>query len=224
MNRQVILNFHGLGTPHAGVDPDERRFWISQDRFAEIVDVALAHRNARHVVWSFDDGNRSDLTIAAPLLAARGQKGLFFLLIGRLDDPRYLSGEDARTLDAMGMTIGLHGRDHVVWKGLDPATLTAETIESRKVLADHVGKPVDTVAIPFGAYNRRVIAHLRQSGFARIFTSDGGWARAGDRFGNRTSMRADHTLDAIRALLDDDAPLKARLRRKVSTFARRNLI
>ncbi len=25
----VALNFHGLGTPHAGVDADERPFWAA---------------------------------------------------------------------------------------------------------------------------------------------------------------------------------------------------
>jgi len=219
--RNIILNFHGIGTPHADVDASERPYWIDESFFRRIVDMALARPDADRVLWTFDDGNRSDLTIGARVLAEAGRRGMFFLLTGRFGHPDYLSHDDARALAAMGMEIGLHGRDHVDWRHVPPAQLAAETVDARAMLAEVVGRPVDRVAIPFGAYNRKVIAHLQRCGFSRIYTSDGGACRPNQRISNRTSIRCDMSLDRVAAILDDRASLARRLKRNLSTNLRR---
>ena len=124
---QVVINFHGIGSAHDAVVESERPYWISADQFEAIIDRAQAHPNAKRVRWTFDDGNRSDLVIGARVLAERGMRGAFFVLTGRFDDPLYLSRADTRALADMGMAVGLHGKDHVDWRRLDPATLTDET-------------------------------------------------------------------------------------------------
>lgn len=222
--RCFILNFHGIGTPHDGIDASERPYWVSEDFFARVVDLVGARDNPERVRWTFDDGNRSDLTIGARLLGERGLTADFFLLTGRFDDPRYLSPADARLLVSMGMRIGLHGRDHVDWRRLTPDRLMAETVAARADLAEAAGTAIDRVAIPFGAYNRRVIAHLKRCGFRRIYTSDGGPSRTGDRICSRTSVRDDMMLEQIAALIDGRVPLVSKLRRTVSSTVRRHLL
>jgi peptidoglycan/xylan/chitin deacetylase (PgdA/CDA1 family) len=221
---QFILNFHGIGLPHAGVDAAERPYWISEDFFASIIDAVLARGDADRIFWTFDDGNRSDLTIGARLLAKHGLTGRFFLLTGRFNDPRYLSPEDAVTLTGMGMMLGLHGRDHIDWRKAPPEQLYAETVVAREALAIATGKTISDVAIPFGAYNRRVIAHLKRSGFAHIYTSDGGPSRSNQRVKSRTSVRSDMTMERLMCLIDDRLPLSKRLRRSASTTVRRHLL
>lgn len=222
--RQMILNFHGIGTPHAGVDAPERPYWVSEKQFIEIRDMVQRRDDADDILWTFDDGNRSDLDVGAPALAECGRKAIFFLLTGRFDDPNYLDHEQTRKLVAMGMAVGLHGRDHVDWRNAGSAQLDAETVDARNDLATVTGLPVDQVAIPFGAYNRRIISHLVTCGFSKINTSDGGPSWPDQRILSRTSVRCDMSLERVAELIDDRLSPHRKLKRKVSIFLRRNVL
>jgi peptidoglycan/xylan/chitin deacetylase (PgdA/CDA1 family) len=224
LNRQMVLNFHGIGTPPAHVDDSERPYWISEQRFNDIVALACQRDGTANIRWTFDDGNRSDFDIAAPALAKHGLTGTFFLLTGRLDDRDYLGPTEARSMMAMGMKIGLHGRDHLDWRVVTPGQLRDETVAARHRLADVTGCEIDEVAIPFGAYNRRIITHLKRCGFARINTSDGGFSTARQQICSRTSIRSDMSLERISQLMDDRLPPLRKLKRHVSIFVRRNLL
>lgn len=224
MTRPFFLNFHGIGEPHNGVDQSERPYWISEAFFRQIVASVHARPDAHRIHWTFDDGNRSDLTIGAPVLAAHGCTGSFFVLTGRLQHDHYLSVPDIQQLLNSGMTVGLHGCDHVDWRTISSEQLRNETIDARETLAAAVGRPIDAVAIPFGAYNRRVIQHLKQCGFTSIYTSDGGPAAAGARIIARTSIRSDMALADIHHLIDDQIPAARKARRFVSASLRRHLI
>ena len=57
------------------------------------------------MVWTFDDGNASDMH-AAEQLASAGLSGKFYVLSGRIGKERYLAANDLRELDSMGMEVG----------------------------------------------------------------------------------------------------------------------
>lgn len=219
---RIILNFHGLGTPHDGVPEDEAPYWLPADRFAQIVEQIAGKRDS--IELTFDDGNRSDLDIATPLLTAHGLRATFFILTGRFGQPRYLSPHDVRALMAAGMDIGLHGQDHIDWRAAPPQVLETETATARQRLAEVTGVPVAAVSIPFGAYNRHVIAHLKAQDFAAIYTSDGGAAGPDGLIRSRTSLRSDMTADRIGDIMRGREKAKTRLRRAMSTFLRRRVI
>lgn len=219
----TILNFHGIGEPPEATEPSERAYWVSEERFREILDLADRHPRAQQICFTFDDGNKSDLAIAAPALEARGRKGAFYVLAGRLDDPHYLSQADCRALVEMGMEVGLHGRDHVDWRGLGDAALVSEIDAACAEIARASGRPVTSVGIPFGAYDKRVMALLKARGFLKILTSDGGPARAAARVQNRTSIRSDMPPAKIAALIEGQEPVMSRLRRAASTTLRRHV-
>jgi len=220
-----ILNFHGIGTLHDGVGPDEARYWVTRDRFLDTLDRAQAHSaRGRPVRITFDDGNRSDLEIAAPVLRDRGLSGDFFVLTGRLGDPRYLSEQDIKTLQEMGMGIGLHGRDHIDWRKADDARLKAETITARDTLAQIVGQQVATVGVPFGAYNARVIKQLRHAGFRQIYTSDGGLASENRVLQHRTSVQGHMDADRIDGILAGREPLSRKINRALKTWLKSNVL
>jgi peptidoglycan/xylan/chitin deacetylase (PgdA/CDA1 family) len=182
----INLTFHGIGAPPHAVDPAEASVWIDEDRFHRTLDAV---RGRSDVHLTFDDGNRSDVEVALPALLERGLTGTFFVLAGRLDDAGYLSREDVRRLVEAGMTIGSHGMHHRDWRLLSAAALDDELGVARRQLQNVTDRPVDVASIPFGAYDRRVLARLRhERGFARIYTSDGGVARAGAWLQPRTSL------------------------------------
>jgi len=221
-DRQIVLMFHGIGTPHAAIPGDERPYWIDWARFDGILGRFERPLRAGTMILTFDDGNASDLE-AAERLARAGLTGKFFVLAGRIGLPHYLSACDLRRIDALGMEVGLHGRDHIDWRHADAAVLEAELVDARRALADILGKPVTSVAIPFGAYNGRVKARLQRDDFARVYTSDTGPARARDRFCRRNPVMADHDIAAIDAIFADRVPLARKVRRTVAPVVKRAL-
>lgn len=223
--RQVIVNFHGIGTPPSAVPADEKPFWLPADRFLSILDRIVELRaDGRRIRVTFDDGNRSDVDVAAPALAERDLSADFFVLAGRLGSDGYVTDSDIRLLVGMGMGLGLHGRDHVDWRRLDAADLHAETVTARATLEHLIGEPVTMVSVPFGAYDRFVIQHLRKQDFAEIHTSDGGTAGVGSRVLARTSFRSDMNDDTVMGVLVGDDALPARARRVASALLRRHVV
>lgn len=220
---RVILNFHGVGVIPADIPASERPYWISTDVFTRILDLVIAHPKGRDVEMTFDDGNISDLEVCAPLLQERGLTAAFFALSGRIGRPRYLSDEDLRALSGLGMTIGSHGADHTDWRRADQAAFRKETFKARALLEQASGTAIDTVAVPFGAYNRKVLRGLAAAGFRKIYTSDGGISRPSNLLQPRTSIRSDMDLEDVTRLVHRKFPASARLRRAISVFLKRTL-
>jgi peptidoglycan/xylan/chitin deacetylase (PgdA/CDA1 family) len=221
MNHQIILNFHGLGDPPEFIEPAERPYWISAELFEDLV-ARTASRP--EVTYSFDDGNLSDLTLAAPALRRHRRVGDFFILTGRLGSAGYLGPKQLQELRDMGMGIGLHGRDHVDWRKVTDKVLEEETVQARQTLSEAAGQPIESVSIPFGAYNRSVVSHLISQGFSEIFTSDGGRAAKASRVKSRTSIRSNMSAACLDEILAGRSSPVANARRVLSTFLRRHVI
>jgi len=170
---QIGLIFHGIGTPTRDMGPGEAPYWISKEQFACTLDQICDLPNPDQVRISFDDGNLSDLKIALPLLLERGLRADFFVLTGRIGCSGSLDVGDIQALQAAGMEIGSHGIDHLRWSNLEPDVLRAELQVSRRVLEGICGKPVQSAAIPFGAYNSAALRALRAAGYISVYSSDG---------------------------------------------------
>ncbi|MFZ7094486.1 polysaccharide deacetylase family protein [Primorskyibacter sp. 2E233] len=221
-----ILNFHGIGTPHDGVDSSEARYWISAERFCSVLNrVAAQREHGRRILLTFDDGNRSDIDIGVPELRARGLNAHFFMLTGRCDNPHYLSAEDMRALATGEMRVGLHGRDHLDWRRLDPPALDVDIRDAQITLAEIIGQPVKSVAIPFGGYNRRVVKYLKALGFAEIYTSDGSHTSDRHRLRHRLSIRKDMTDAEVDTFLEGvEDNWRPRLIRGAKSFLKEHFI
>lgn len=181
------INFHGVGTPPRKLDEGEAKVWLSAARFSETLAVL---RGRGDVCISFDDGNRSDVELALPALLERDMTATFFVLAGRLDHSDYLDADDVRELAAAGMTIGSHGLHHRDWRRLSDEQLAREILLSRRILEEVLGRPVTRAAVPFGSYDRRVLARARR-GYDRVFTSDGGPSRPDAWLQARTTVADD---------------------------------
>jgi peptidoglycan/xylan/chitin deacetylase (PgdA/CDA1 family) len=188
MSRSGInnVNFHGVGEPTVALGAGEAAVWLSVGRFHAALDALRGRPDVR---ISFDDGNRSDVEIVLPALVERGMTARFFVLAGRLDDPRHLGVSDLAVLAAAGMEIGSHGLIHRDWRRCSDHELAAEIEDSRRILRDATGESIRHVAVPFGSYDRRVLAGIRRAGgYERVFTSDGGPAQTGAWLQPRTSV------------------------------------
>lgn len=214
----VNLTFHGIGPLPVGIDSIEAPVWVSEEIFGSVLDLVAARRD---VNLSFDDGNRSDLEIALPALRDRGLSATFFIVAGRLGDPRYLSATDVRTLSAEGMEIGCHGMHHRSWRGLTTAQFEEELSDARDQIEEAAGARITAAAIPFGRYDRRVLRALREHRYEAAYTSDGGPAQPGSWLQPRTSLRATDGLTDVSRIVSGEEALLARLRRLGTTTVKR---
>ena len=218
-HRVVNLNWHGIGPPPRPLAPGEDRIWVSLDHFEQILDSVAGRPELR---ITFDDGNASDVDLALPRLVERNLTAQFFVLAGELDQPGRLASSAVRELVAAGMSIGSHGWRHRDWRRIRPSEVPDEMDRAPKVLADITGRPVDRVAIPFGSYDRRVIARLRRRPVAHAYTSDGGRADHDDWLQARTSIRWDTTPADVEPLFTHRPSLTSRVGRSTIIWLKQN--
>ena len=221
--RQIGIIVHGIGTPARTLEPGEAPYWISVAAFDALLDRITAHPEPGRFRLNFDDGNVSDHDIALSRLVARGLKADFFVLSGRIGQPGSLDAAQIKALQAAGMTIGSHGIAHRNWATLNSVELAAELSQSRAVLETLCGQPVTTAGIPFGGYDAKVLAALRQAGYQSAGSSDRGWMNPRAFLRPRTSVTRAMDEAAVTALLDGHLAPLAWLRRGLG-MARKRLI
>lgn len=211
--RRRILTFHGIGEPQRVLDAGEDDYWISFERFRNILDLVCRHPDRQILSITFDDGNLSDLELAAPELLRRGLGAEFFVLTGRLGEAGSLGSHDVRHLVQMGMRIGSHGVAHCDWSRLSTHELNLELSESKAILEEICGNRLKSASVPFGRYRAAVLAKLRSCGYETVYSSDGGDTTTSRYLRARTSIRRSMTDDMIAGVLSGQMPPLRRIRR-----------
>jgi peptidoglycan/xylan/chitin deacetylase (PgdA/CDA1 family) len=179
MTAQLIINLHGIGAPHSHVSVNERGYWVTRQTFISLLQMVASQPSYRlPVALTFDDGNESDVAIAAPELGKRGLKATFFIIAARIGMRHHLDRQGLSDLVSAGMEIGTHGMNHCNWRDLNETKLHAEIADSRRRIEDICGIAVRKAAVPFGAYDRRVLSQLRHESLECVYTSDGGLAQS----------------------------------------------
>ena len=179
-----MLTFHGLGDPPDQTPEAARGVWLPVAWLGALLDAVPDDT----VKLTFDDGYASDIEDALPALLQRGLTATFFLPVGELNKPGRLTTEHVSHLHAAGMTIGTHGLHHRDWRRLSSDELTHDLMGSRRILSEMVNGDVAEAACPFGSYDRHVLRALREAGYQRVYTSDGGPSRRGSWLTPRTTI------------------------------------
>ena len=126
---------------------------------------------ARPIALTFDDGCESDLVVAAPVLRDAGFGATFFVTVGHLDTPGFMTRRQLRELADAGFEIGSHGMTHAYLSDLDETDVRAELADSRSVLEDVVGRPVLHFSCPGGRWSRSVADIAREAGYTSVCVS-----------------------------------------------------
>ncbi len=140
------------------------------------------------VVITIDDGYKSAIVYAAPILKKYGYPWTYFVypdFITVNEGKGAASWNDLLALQADGVDIESHSMTHPtltkhqqkikgVWHNLSPEEydqwLTNETAGSKAILEQKMGKPIVSFAYPYGAYNKEVEAKAIAAGYDAIFT------------------------------------------------------
>jgi peptidoglycan/xylan/chitin deacetylase (PgdA/CDA1 family) len=120
------------------------------------------------VAITFDDGYADNLYVVAPLLMKRNIPFTVFVTSRFVRDQihGFLSSSELKELALLqGVTIGAHGNTHCDLTRCDEAGLNSELKDSKAYLEDLLGKPITSMAYPYGAANRRVRAAVEACGY-----------------------------------------------------------
>jgi peptidoglycan/xylan/chitin deacetylase (PgdA/CDA1 family) len=190
----------------AGRVPDNEMMWVCYDtRFAE--QMAYLHEHGyttlhfddylrirlgqaplppKPIIITMDDGYLSNYEIAYPVLKKYGQKATIFVapepdehtrrLVAGVDG--FLSPEQMREIDANGVAIESHTLTHCVLADLNDETARYELTESRRRLAEILGRAVAHIAIPRAGYSRRIARLVREAGYRTACCNNKGSATA----------------------------------------------
>jgi peptidoglycan/xylan/chitin deacetylase (PgdA/CDA1 family) len=135
-----------------------------------------------YVAITFDDAFQSVRTNAVPELLGRGFPATIFVPVDCLGkepswemtdgvDDQVMTGDELRSLPGL-IELGSHSLSHPHLTKIDVAHLREEIAESRRKLAELLGRDVSLLAFPYGEYDDRVVGTCSQAGYQRVFGID----------------------------------------------------
>lgn len=217
-SRIIVLCYHSIHPTNAFASAtpgqfEEQMRWLKEHcdviPLQEAIDRAVGRRDTPSkptVSITFDDGYDDNFIHALPVLMQYGIKATFYVTTGFVDrDPTVmdrmqrlrempvsaLSWKQLGEIHQAGMEVGSHSITHVNLAELEPEALRVELRDSKRVLEDHLGDEIDSLAYPFGIPGRhvtaRTIAEARDAGY-----------RTGTAILYRDVRRQDHALNIPR--------------------------
>lgn len=184
----LILMYHAV----ADVTEDPHQLAVTPRRFAEqmawlarhgllgvsmgtLVDAVRAGSQRGLVGITFDDGYRSVLDAALPVLRRHGFGATVFVisdLLGRTNEwdqgPAWplLDGDGVGDLARAGIEIGSHSATHVRLAGLPASALAVQVRGSMAALSSLTGIKVRGFAYPYGSMDAAARCAVRDAGYA----------------------------------------------------------
>jgi peptidoglycan/xylan/chitin deacetylase (PgdA/CDA1 family) len=199
--RAVILGYHGVAKCARKDDPF--LLSIAPEKFRQQLEMMLAAGfqfvtvaelvraagggtpPAGLAALSFDDGMRSTLTTALPIVRELGIRASVYVSTDWLGGSNpWISGPYAAILNpdelpelaAAGWELGAHTVTHPDMATLDYDGCMREIEGSLAALERILGAPVETFAYPFGSYGPAAVAAARDAGLlAAVTTGSGSW-------------------------------------------------
>ena len=118
------------------------------------------------VIISFDDGWETQFEYALPSLEKYHYIATFFVVTNYIGRPGFISWPQLQTLLTDGMRIGSHTRSHPrLTKIKDPEKLWDQIYSSKTILESQLEASVEEFAYPYGSYNAKAAAAVKQAGY-----------------------------------------------------------
>jgi peptidoglycan/xylan/chitin deacetylase (PgdA/CDA1 family) len=152
---------------------------------------------------TFDDGHLGQYDYAFPLLKKYGFTATFFIVVDWANHSGFVSWDEIKEMSNAGMAINSHSMTHFNMQAISPDRLKWEMEESKKILEEKTGKPVDYLAYPGGSYNQSVIDAAMAAGYKgamsvrKVIEQSPKWRFSISRF------HADDNMDSIISKLKD---------------------
>ena len=183
----AFFMYHELSLPNRAVcrpEPGYTRYVVSASDFrshmedlagqgwrATDVSQSIQYVDGKTVCVTFDDGCETDLLAAAPILKEFGFRATFYITVGFLGTPGYLSTAQVSDLKALGFEIGCHSLTHPYLPDIDDHRLHDETAGAKDRLEQITGGAVEHFSCPGGRWDRRVVEAVKAAKFRTMATS-----------------------------------------------------
>jgi len=196
----VILMYHDIKpTEINGFDVSTRDFcqqldWLTANGYQTLsmdeftADLKEGTFPAKSVLITFDDGYEGVYTYAIPELRRHNMKASFFIIkndIGtKLPGYPYMTEAQIKEFSRDPLfAIEPHTLSHPDLRQLSDEQLQAEIGEAKTFFEKLTGRSCETMAFPYGYYDKRVLAAVQQSGYKAAFSvSDRGLFDYSPRF------------------------------------------
>jgi peptidoglycan/xylan/chitin deacetylase (PgdA/CDA1 family) len=122
---------------------------------------------------TIDDGLAASTSEMAEILLGRGQTATVYIATGLLGKPhphlssgeRIVDRSELLELAQAGLEIGAHSVDHPDLRALSQSEKADQLTRSKQTLEDILGRPVTSMAYPFGAFDAETVEAARQAGY-----------------------------------------------------------
>lgn len=176
-----ILMYHSIDTDVA--DDPNSLFTVSLENFKSQINFLLHQENIEFsafseeafslsnklkVVLTFDDGYKNNLTLVAPYLVQHNIPFAVFVSTDKVlkHHRDYLTPKELLELSKIpGVTIGSHSASHRPMTQLSDEEVKKELMQSKQFLEGVIGKTVDCISFPHGAYSARIIQFAKELGY-----------------------------------------------------------
>ena len=199
--RVPILMYHYISIPPANADAYRRGLSLPPETFQQHLDYLQEQGYTtihlqdlisylqtggpalpeKPIIITFDDGYEDNYQNAFPALRDHGMVGTFFIITDFADlaatDPtyaRYATWDQLQEMDAAGMELGSHSRNHPDLRGRDADFLVWQILGSSQTLEANLGKKPRIFCYPSGSYDQQVIQVVHDAGFWGAVTTQPG--------------------------------------------------
>jgi peptidoglycan/xylan/chitin deacetylase (PgdA/CDA1 family) len=125
------------------------------------------------IFLTFDDGELSAYSCAAPALEDHNWRGHFFITTDSIGKPGFVDRAQIRELHARGHVIGSHSCSHPEQMShLSNSELIKEWSVSCAILSEILAERVVVASVPAGLYSSRVGKAAAAAGIEVLFTSE----------------------------------------------------
>lgn len=184
MKKLLILNFHRLVEFVDSPSRIENMYNVRRKDFIHQLEIIEKNNvpvislqdaisgNFQHpfsVVFTVDNGNNSDFSVAAKILNAYQYPAAFFPTIANIE-AGLISEDEIRSIAEMGMDIGSKGIHHPNLKELSRHQQLLELSDSKRELEKIIDNNISFFALPNGLYNRQTLGVAREAGYQAILT------------------------------------------------------
>ncbi len=127
------------------------------------------------VAITFDDGDYSNYKYAWPVLKEYRLPATIFVITDKIGQEGWLGWKELKEMSNSGLiTIASHTRAHTWLPDKSNAVIKEALVDSKKILEDGLGKKVDYLCYPLGAFSERVKKAVKAAGYKAAFTTSPG--------------------------------------------------